>query len=818
MNSGIGVYPDISDDKFYEKINNKKEFNDNKIDNKLKNIYCLEPQQRFISNYINPLTQYNSILIYHSVGVGKTLSAISIAENFKKTYKIMVLIKNKSLELNFTNQLLHVCSNYNNEQLLDAKKDINKHYTFITYKMLYNSVIGQEEGIFNKNKVVKGNKITNINNTVLIIDEVHNIINNNLYNAVKKLIDNSKNIKVILLSATPIYDTVYEIFEICNLLGSNLPIRQKAIDAGLVDKINVKNNKNNLLNINDEINKLTKKGEDVLKKELKGKVSYLISDSKTFANRIYNGIKIASTSNIKIITCPMSKLQEESYIYTLVNNEHNYLYNISSKQSVIVYPDNTTGIIGFKKHKNNLSLFKYKNIGLYSCKYKVLLDNLLKTDGCTFIYSNFVENNGTILIKKILSANDYKYYTEGNNDKNNGKSFVVFDHNTTSLKIFKYLKIFNSYENRNGDIIKIIVGSPVVSEGLSFKNIQNIHIMEPTWNMSKIEQIIGRGIRYNSHIFLPKNKQKVNIFLYAAIYNGDKNNSIDYLKYKLSYLKDKSIKQVEMILKKIAVDCNLNKSRNKYSEDYDFTRECGYDKCDYTCQDLTTYNEKIDASTYNINIHTKNLYTYIENKIKDLYKIGYIYDIKYIIKYINSFGVVIDNENIYYVLNDIIENETILLNNLNKKCIVIYISGFYLLNPINNKIREDYIYKIYDKIIENKNLNDLDALNKSIQKQKPIQSLKKIDIDKLKYPIYGSYKDKLGVNTGKFYIIDTRQLNKNTLDKRKNISNKVCMSHSKEELHEIVTILDKSYNNKKLSKDKYCQIIEKILVDKKYII
>mgnify|MGYP001605250221 FL=1 len=103
MNLELGKYPDIDDDSFYESINIKKEFYDNRIDSKKGSgiNYCLEPQQRFLSNFINPLTQYSRLLIYHSVGVGKTLSAISIAENFKNTHNILILVKNKSLDLNF---------------------------------------------------------------------------------------------------------------------------------------------------------------------------------------------------------------------------------------------------------------------------------------------------------------------------------------------------------------------------------------------------------------------------------------------------------------------------------------------------------------------------------------------------------------------------------------------------------------------------------------------------------------------------------------------------------------------------------------------
>ena len=39
------------------------------------------------------------------IGTGKSLTAAAIAENFKNNYRIIVLVKNKLLELNFKNEL-----------------------------------------------------------------------------------------------------------------------------------------------------------------------------------------------------------------------------------------------------------------------------------------------------------------------------------------------------------------------------------------------------------------------------------------------------------------------------------------------------------------------------------------------------------------------------------------------------------------------------------------------------------------------------------------------------------------------------------------
>ena len=45
----------------------------------------------------------------------------------------------------------------------------------------------------------------------------------------------------------------------------------------------------------------------------------------------------------------------------------------------------------------------------------------------------------------------------------------------------------------------------------------NIIVMDPCWNPSCIQQIIGRGIRFNSHIGLPKDKRHVNVYFLLFI-------------------------------------------------------------------------------------------------------------------------------------------------------------------------------------------------------------------------------------------------------------------------------------------------------------
>ena len=54
-------------------------------------------------------------------------------------------------------------------------------------------------------------------------------------------------------------------------------------------------------------------------------------------------------------------------------------------------------------------------------------------------------------------------------------------------------------------------------EGVSLYNMRQIHVLEPWYNISRNEQIIGRGIRQCSHIKLPFEDKNITIFNYVAI-------------------------------------------------------------------------------------------------------------------------------------------------------------------------------------------------------------------------------------------------------------------------------------------------------------
>ena len=195
-----------------------------------------------------------------------------------------------------------------------------------------------------------------------------------------------------------------------------------------------------------------------------------------------------------------------------------------------------------------------------SPKMKMILENIQKSHGLIFVYSNFRTLEGVELFSKVLDFNGYSRYGV-NDDK---PKYGIYSGIEEEKDKKEMLKIFTSPQNKHGKFIKILMATSAGAEGLDLKNIRQIHIMEPYWNQMRIEQVIGRGVRRNSHIELPPNERNVEIFRYFSIFSkvnsiitSDKLSTDEYIE-QISLKKQYIIDEMNLILKECAFDCVLN--------------------------------------------------------------------------------------------------------------------------------------------------------------------------------------------------------------------------------------------------------------------
>lgn len=68
----------------------------------------------------------------------------------------------------------------------------------------------------------------------------------------------------------------------------------------------------------------------------------------------------------------------------------------------------------------------------------------------------------------------------------------------------------------NAGKLPVLLASGSGSEGLDLQGTRLIQLLEPHWNDSRIDQVIGRGIRYKSHEYLPKEQRNVLVQHYLS--------------------------------------------------------------------------------------------------------------------------------------------------------------------------------------------------------------------------------------------------------------------------------------------------------------
>lgn len=884
-------YPEQSDPELQKKLYEKREFYYHKTpvrpeindytdikeyrDNICARNFTLHEHQALLSNFINPNTPYKGIVVFQGLGTGKTCVGINIAEKFKPLVqkyntKIIVLVGGPLIKENWKQHLL-ICTGETylkyqdksvymdeNEKIKLEKNaiiDALQYYKFMSYKSFYKHVIGEkitdrqdykkgkvtyrktDEGEFERD--ISIDRIYNLNNTVIIVDEAHNLTGNTYGDALKHIIKNSVNLKIVLMSATPMKNLGSDIVELINFIRPEDSQIEK-------DRI-FDNNKGHLMDLKPG-------GLEYLKNMMRGYVSHVRgSDPLTFATRFDKGVKPDGLLFTKVIKCFMLPFQKKTYDEAEKEGEDDTLDRKSEAVANFVFPGlsqdrkNLTGyfagdgmdiiksqlktngdVINEKLSKMifdnenekylmyisqdgksitgkflKMPYLKYFSIKFYKALKKI--ERLVwgkKGTMLAFIYSNLVRV-GIQMFHEILLQNGYLEFQEDSNNyqisKNTkcyfcGRHFVEhtndmvleghddeidtdsetdIDHinsepiidelkiSETSSDYEKTQKIgtkipphtfhpatfitvtgksneeafesmpadkmniikniFNTIENKDGKYIKFVLGSRVMNEGISLKNIGEVHILDAYFNFGRIDQVVGRAIRHCSHYKL-MNKNNVyptvNVYKYVvAIQNELSSEEELYRKAETKYL---LIKKIERAMKEVAIDCPLNMNANIFKDEVTKHKNCeetntcpaicDYSQCEYKCDDsklnMTYYDpsrkiykniskNKLDYSTF-VHGFARDEINYAKERIKELYIIKYMYTLNDILDHVkNTYDLekqdLFDEFFVFKALDELIpitEND---FNNFkdtvtdkhNRQGYLIYIDKYYIFQPFD---------------------------------------------------------------------------------------------------------------------------------------
>ncbi len=519
-----------------------------------------------------------------------TMTSISIAEYFKNMGKEIIILSSKSLQSNYKKEII----NYNKlikggEQNLDMEQeilddieeennlesdDVLNGYKFVTSnarnminilqnKSTKRDISGIENILENINK-------TSLENKVIIVDEAHNLFNSisngsKLANEFYEMIMASKNIKLIFLTGTPIINDPFEISICFNML------------YGPIYNSSNKKKKNYITIMPEYYTDFKKffidptgikiKNEEKFKNRTFGLVSYYgdmyfekqlsIADDlkKTMIKENYPDrlpikfeiIEMSQLQNIEYAKARDKEKHESSFKGGAIVKDKNLAstsYRIKSRQLSNIYLDPT------------IKLEKY-NINKYSPKLEAIFNNINNNHKSMInvVYSTFLEY-GIIAFSKILELNNYKLYNEKGDEST--KYYAIYSGSQTPEERENILKIINDDDNKYGKNISVLLISKSGTEGLDIKCVRSIHIMEPYWNFSLLQQIIARGVRYKSHIALKEDERNVQTYIYLSDYNKD------YLQNEKNKIKERGKKKKESI--EFTTDINMFKNALKNQE------------------------------------------------------------------------------------------------------------------------------------------------------------------------------------------------------------------------------------------------------------
>ena len=974
------LYPNIIDPNFTKKLTKKKEFLDTKLYSKkhlIENLeeeadklcnpnfeFELEPHQMFIKNFMSFQTPYNSLLVFHGLGTGKTCSAIGVAEEMRTYYKQLginkkiLIVATPNVQKNFELQLfdkrklkninglwnIKACSgskfikeinpmnvkNLSEEKVLkQIKKIIKRSYEFIGYIEFANQINRVVQDKTDKSKMARKIK-EKFSDRLIIIDEVHNIRtqdnsagdeNQKSRRTIKNFLDlvtYADNMKLLLLTATPMFNNAEEIIWLTNLM--NLNDKRFPIKIGDVFK------KGNFV----------EGGRELLINKLTGYVSYLSGENPfTFPYRIFpkyanspesllnlqetewnyptkqiNNGNITDSNKIKYLDLFMTDLSPEQqqiydFIVKMLKKKHAVLnqeksgipytivdgplqsLNISyPHEKLIDNPDLDENIVKYFYGKNGLERImqytksKKKNfryvksiqdkfgrifsseggenspLRKYSSKMYSIIKRIKKSEGIVIIYSNYIDGGCVPMALALEEAGITRYGNTSSlfksppvsNFKVNGenaKYIMITGDKDLSPRTETELAAATSSLNTNGEKVKVVIISRAGSEGLDFKNIRQIHILEPWYNLNRIDQIIGRGVRNKSHCSLPFTKRTVEIFLYGTKLSDPSIEAIDLYVYRKAEHKSIKIGKITRLLKENSIDCILNKTQQEFNADvmnknveltlsnnnvinFDVGHKsnsiiCDFMNCDYSCfpndEDLDSLEP--NTLTYNKNFIVMNLEKILQ-RIRNLFKEHYIYDKEVLIKSIEVTGKRYSREQIDVALDTLINDKSeILVDMLGNPGRLINIDNFYAFQP--NNIDDTHIPTLQRKRpvdVKNKNV----TVNLSKIKRKAYNNkVKSQNNNKILSNFYANYENllnpqkspkKIWTNNAAWAIVNLMKYNK--LDKDKLVDYALLHLFEILKLEDKIILLNSLYEDNEISqqfKDRMKRILEIFIIE-----
>jgi hypothetical protein len=562
----------------------------------------------------------------HGTGVGKTCTAIQIAEEYimRPEYqdKKVLVVSSGAVEQNFRTQIFEMdrvkidtiagtleskqCTgrryldmlmriendpkNWEDPEIRDrlertADKLINEFYEFTTYasfgSYLVTMLSGSAADLAGSKQRVKDT----LQGRLIIIDEAHNIREGSEMKTAKELsrglamlAKQVPDVTLVLLTATPMFDTYREIEYFINLFMWN-DKRQSPEESVKLDDIF---NSEGVLQEGD--------GAETFRRWCQDYVSYVKGENPfTFPFRLPPPLTVTTNLPRSYLNKPIGERERLRYL-PLVDSlaagvQKEVLERAGAgedetlmQSTIAVLPKNKSFDEVFSSEGSRYSyigepFLTPDQVGNHSAKFKRVLQSIENSKGVVLVYSNFV-TMGAQLFAMALEEHGYAPATGDAllaNPAYSGPTKGKYGLITARLnpkKIERLVKLSKNRKNRNGEMLRVIVVSPIASEGIDFRYVRQVHILDPWWNMSRIEQVIGRGLRTCSHSALTFPEQNCTVYLHV-VRHGGKRECFDEYTYRIR-VEPKAVKiaRVRKVMAEYAMDCPMQNVINTLPEQW----------------------------------------------------------------------------------------------------------------------------------------------------------------------------------------------------------------------------------------------------------
>jgi hypothetical protein len=502
-----------------------------------------EPQGHQI-DVQNFMRRNDRLMLFHSLGAGKSCSASMImADYLKRTSQnnLIFFISPGGLRKNFTEEFCTFCPE-DRRKLMDDDKYVGRIRLFSLDDSSLKKKLPDE-----------------FENCMVIIDEAHRLIDVPAYRegddgetAVKNLEvlfemltqhQRNNKVKLVLMSGTPFPDTLEQHYNCLKLLKPNeMKISYEKFDSLFEVKEGMYYPKS-----------------AILKELYGGCISYYATDvsdiptvstqeeivevesENPLGEKIQNAMEYEDSVRAKTIDVLINKYMKGGRMDRMQARKQAILDKFraatcdsSRRYSNFIYP---------RRGMTDANLFydySPEQILQMSPKLELLVKNLqdiAKCPGKQLIYCPFKETSGVNLIGRLLSSL--------------GIRNLVYSGDVSNTTRSSYLQKFNSPENDNGDMFKVILITDAAAEGISLMTTRGMHLFNESIYASHMNQVIGRAIRFRSHARLPLEQRTVTIFRYRLFVSNPRgvSRSPDKWCYEKGVRRELLLREIDILVK-----------------------------------------------------------------------------------------------------------------------------------------------------------------------------------------------------------------------------------------------------------------------------